>query len=180
MPRKTDTRELTHSAVQKAVARHLKKPFSTIVVDELCNGTFGYTKRLDVVAYTPNAQLIRVVECKASRADFIRGLAALPGYMALCHQFYVAAPKDLIKLSELPDGAGLMEVTSDGRVRQKRYAPKRDMEPKTYSFVLSRFLQKLIVQQSRMAEEELQKFYHERNKFTFWLRDLEREARSLL
>jgi hypothetical protein len=170
---------MNHNEAQVVIARHLKgKPYTTIVVDELCDGSFGYTRRLDVVAFTPNAKLLKVVEVKVSRTDFQRGLAKFASYMKLCHQFYVGAPAGMIAPTELPDGVGLLEITN-GRVRTKRYAPKREMEPGLYAYVLSRFLQKLIVQRDRQVEIDFLHQCQARNQFTFWMHDMEHHARTL-
>lgn len=60
---------------------------------------------------------VRVFEVKVDRGDFTKEIAHPPKYeagMSLANRFYYAAPEGMIKIDELPEGAGLFEITKDG------------------------------------------------------------------
>lgn len=103
-------------------------------------------QRLDVwaIAYWPSTQGIKRVayEVKVSRSDFLAELKnplKRRRALLLSNEFYFAAPKGLIGVSELPPEAGLVEV--DPEFRQGFHtlvaAPWRDIPPPSWRFVAS-------------------------------------------
>jgi hypothetical protein len=67
-------------------------------------------------------------EIKVDRADWRRD-DKLHNYMALCHLLYVAAPKGVVPVDELPAGVGLIEpVGQSGRLQVKRKAARREIQ----------------------------------------------------
>lgn len=69
-------------------------------------------------------------EVKVSRSDFVRD-EKWHEYLKYCNQFYIAAPKGLVKDGELPEGVGLMEVIGKGggqRLVTRRKAFYREIE----------------------------------------------------
>ena len=147
--------DLSHGRIADAAAVWLSKPFSSLVVQELSTTSWpGYGRRkfvLDVVGVTPNAGFIKIVECKSSRADFLRGREKLEIYKEFCHQLYVAAPRGMVAKDELPAGVGLLEVSDRGAARRKHPAQygRTMATPGNYTLILERVLQKLVVTQWR-------------------------------
>lgn len=141
--------ELSHQKIADAASVWLSKPFSSLVVQELASVSYAGSLvpqfRMDVVAVIPNQQRIVVVECKASRSDFLRGAEKLEAYQGFCHQLYVAAPKDMIDPDELPKGVGLLTIGARGGARSKRWPQYNQLPPGRYVQVLERVLQKLVI-----------------------------------
>ncbi len=145
--------DLSHQQVEDAASVWLSKPFSSLVVQELSTESWGWIGRpkfiLDVVGVTPNAQKIKIVECKTSRSDFKSGFEKLEIYQTFCHHLFVAAPTGMIQPEELPEGVGLLSVSQRGAARLKRWARPNQVDPAKYSLILERVLQKIIVRRSQ-------------------------------
>lgn len=143
--------EITHQQIADAVAIWLSKPFSSMVVQELSTTSWGSRTiplfRMDVVAVIPNAQRVVIVECKASRSDFKRGLPKLDVYREFCHHLYVAAPNKMIDKGELPQGVGLINIGPRGGARKATdlYPRLNALSPERYGLMLERVMQKLVV-----------------------------------
>lgn len=60
-------------------------------------------------------------EIKVSRGDF-RGDEKWQNYLKFCNKLFFAAPRGLIKKSELPDGVGLVTVGGDGSLAWEKRA----------------------------------------------------------
>ena len=92
-----------------------------------------------VMGLWPSNNLRRIaVEIKMSRGDFTREIKRpKKRHRALrySNQFYFAAPKGLIKPSELPPEAGLLEVDEHGGVHEAIPAPYRETFPPTWEFM---------------------------------------------
>lgn len=75
----------------------------------------------DVIGFGSGDHSI-LIECKVSRSDFMadkkKSFRKYPERGLGRYRFY-AAPKDLIKVSELPDNWGLIEVNDKGKARMK-------------------------------------------------------------
>lgn len=92
-----------------------------VTATEVNQGTgHNMGRRCDFMALScwPSDQYIVVgVEIKVLRADWLRELKTAHKQEAIgqfCDEWYVAAPKDLVKKEELPTGWGLLE--SDGKL----------------------------------------------------------------
>jgi hypothetical protein len=78
------------------------------------------------------------IEIKVHRSDWLRELkrpdksAVIQSY---CDFWWVCAPKGLVKLEELPETWGLLELHGEKTLRAKRKAPKLDAEPLDRRFV---------------------------------------------
>lgn len=164
---------LSTKVVTEAAVSWLSNPFNTMVVTELSESSWN-GKRLDVLSVNPNAEKIIVIEVKTSRGDFHAGKGKFEMYMRFCHQFYVAAPRGLIKPSELPAGVGLLECGDTGKIRRKEYATTRPMEERRYTQILERVLQKLCVEGSRTSQAEAWKEQNKGYAFRRWLHEHER------
>jgi len=69
-------------------------------------------------------------EIKVSRADWRRD-NKLGQYQGLCHMLWVAAPKGVVPVEELPDGVGLKELCGSGdgaRLVTKRKATRAEIQ----------------------------------------------------
>lgn len=141
---------LTADQIVVALYQHFEKRGDWLSFDELRVGT-GYGKdaeqRLDfwTMNAIPSQHFRRIAfEIKVSRADFVKELRQplkRRRALLLSNEFYFIAPRDLIKASELPPEAGLMEI---GDVFLGRYdvyikhpAPWRDTSPPTWQFLAS-------------------------------------------
>ncbi len=162
------TADLTEAAVT-----WVSKEFSKMVVAELKEPTWA--NQFDVVAITPNAKFVQIIEVKRTRSDFLRGKkeGQFERYMDYCHQFFLFTPAGLLEKSEVPKGAGLIEAWTSGVVRRKLYASRRPLSPERYLMMISCVLQKLIVEGHRWSQETTRKQQHEsydrRWKFQTWL-----------
>jgi hypothetical protein len=79
----------------------------------------------DGIGFRSDASIL--VECKASRADFLRDckkrFRQLP-WMGMGEWRFFMAPKGLIQVSELPEGWGLIEVNDKGKARRIAGGPQ--------------------------------------------------------
>ena len=67
----------------------------------------------DVVGINIKRREIRIIEIKATRADYIRDKKLLDldsSYYKHCHYFYIMCPKDIIQLDDVPKEYGLIWV----------------------------------------------------------------------
>jgi len=121
--------ELTHGEIVALLAkRHSKDVF----VPECKTGPtwYGNPIRLDAWAMPRSWAHWDTwgYEVKASRADFLQD-DKWPRYLDYCHHFAFVCPWEMIKVSEVPEGAGLIWVTSGGhRLHTKVKAPRREIE----------------------------------------------------
>lgn len=104
--------------------------------------------RIDVFAqrfWSGGVGPIRVAyEIKVSRADFlaeVRNPEKRTKAIELSNQFYFAAPKGLLRASEIPEDCGLVEVDGQWRSRVKVKAPSSGARP--YSEEEVRYLLRL-------------------------------------
>jgi hypothetical protein len=123
----------------------LKKWLSDAIVFEEFRVESGYgyvsEKRIDLFQINPipsdrNART--AYEIKISRNDFTRELnKPLKRWagMLFTNRFYFVAPKGMIKIKEVPDECGLIEVDEEGTVTVKIKAPWRESMSPTWPFV---------------------------------------------
>ena len=79
-------------------------------------------------------------EIKVSRSDFlheIKNPQKRKQAMKVCNLFYFVAPKGLIKVDEVPDDCGLIEISESGRFNWTKKVPWRDTEPPSWKFIAS-------------------------------------------
>lgn len=80
-------------------------------------------------------------EIKISRGDFLNELKhpeKREFALSISNQFYFISPPDLIKIEELPEEAGLIELNENGILIYKKKAPKRNPDFKfTWGFSAS-------------------------------------------
>ena len=118
---------------------------SAVVVREVANATgFGATRRIDALAlgcWPSRGLFVHAIEVKVSRSDFRRELKKPKKAETIakyCDTFWIAAPKDVVPLDELPNGWGLLEL-KDGakKVRVKKKAASLELVELSRGFVMS-------------------------------------------
>ena len=107
---------------------------SWVVFQELQEGTrYGYRQRIDLWAMCvwQSKGMERIAyEIKVSRSDLLAELRhpwKREYALRVSNRFYFATPPGLMKLSELPEEAGLVEVYPDGKVSFRKGAPRREL-----------------------------------------------------
>jgi hypothetical protein len=120
---------MTHSEMCKLAVMWLKRPYSRgghgckVAIDECQTGWSGEIP--DAIGYCSTGQPLRdgtvLVECKVSRADFLADRTK-PHRQAggVGNWRYFMAPEGLIKLDELPQKWGLVEVNARGHLKLRR------------------------------------------------------------
>lgn len=79
-----------------------------------------------------SGNLIHGVEVKVSRSDWLTELRdpeKAEAFRPYCDHWWLAVPDAAIVRDDLPDGWGLLVVGRDGRLRQRRAAPRLDRQP---------------------------------------------------
>ena len=95
------------------------------------------------------------IEVKVSRGDFngeLRRPTKRDSALRITNQFYFAAPLGLIRPTEIPPEAGLIEVDASGIARITLEAPHREVYGWTLPFVAS--LARRVQQRDRQDEAE--------------------------
>ncbi|TGE35912.1 hypothetical protein E4K67_22615 [Desulfosporosinus fructosivorans] len=89
----------------------------------------------------PSRNFVRIAyEIKVSRSDFLKEIKhpeKRTQALQMSNQFYFVAPVGLIKASELPPEAGLIEVKDEWESRMKVRAPVREAVDPTWQFFAS-------------------------------------------
>jgi hypothetical protein len=128
----------------------------TVLLEQVANGTgFDAGRWIDAVVFEmwPSKGFIRrAFELKVSRTDFLRELNN-PVKFQWCfkhfHQFWYVAPKDVIQVEELPQGAGWLYPSSGGKLITGRIA-SHNTNPELNDELLASFM--------RSADKEKEKF----------------------
>lgn len=127
--------EMTSGDIINALRDHYD-PKAYAMLTEVRNATgFGTrTRTADalVMSLWPSRGIHLIgFEIKISRNDFAKELAdpsKAEEFARFCAQWFIAAPKGLIKPEELPTGWGLCEVAETGKVRFVKPSPPREKE----------------------------------------------------
>jgi hypothetical protein len=90
---------------------------------------FGSHLRIDGLAIARTWSPVRVTgyEVKVERGDWLRD-SKWEAYLAMCHVLFVVAPKDIVRLDELPQGVGLIEAAGERGLRTVRKAAYRAID----------------------------------------------------
>ena len=113
---------------------------SCVVISELPDSTGQEERRIDLFVmflWNMHGQKRIAYEVKVSRADFlseIRHPEKRAFALSVSNEYYFVTPPGLVRPSEIPEEAGLVEVSSSG-VRVKRKAPFRVTERPPWYFV---------------------------------------------
>ncbi len=155
---------VTSGAIVAKLRTHFEKDGKGqyVVATEVNEGTGGAMgRRADLLAmgcWPSSGYVLTGFEIKVSRADWLRELADTTKADAVgkfCDYWYVAAPKGLVKIEELPTGWGLMEATEQG-VRTAQRAVKRVTAEYTPAFFAS--MLRRVSQGGLCAEEKLSEY----------------------
>lgn len=90
---------------------------------------FSATRTIDAIAldlWPSRGMELHGLEVKTSRADFRREIAdpaKMDAFAAYLDRFWVVAPVGIVPVDELPSTWGLLELISNGTIRQKVPAP---------------------------------------------------------
>jgi hypothetical protein len=110
-------------------AKHGRDLFFSEVKD---GPTWGGTHlRLDAIAIRKSWSPVRIMayEVKVSRSDWLND-RKWEAYLPLAHELSIVAPKDVVRLDELPEKVGLFEVAATGgALRTQRKPTFREIEP---------------------------------------------------
>lgn len=138
--------EMTSGDIVNALRDHYDpKAYAMLTEVRNATGFGGRTRTADalVMSLWPSRGIHLIgFEVKVSRNDFAKELAdpsKAEEFARFCAQWFIAAPKGLIKPEELPPGWGLCEVAETGKVRFVKPSPPREPEPPTWDFVASIF-----------------------------------------
>jgi hypothetical protein len=86
--------------------------------------------RADACGVNLKRKEVRVVECKASRADFLRDKKlqdARKSYLPHCTYFYICCPPGVVTVKDVPGAYGLLYVDAKGKVTTVR-APRKNKD----------------------------------------------------
>lgn len=105
---------VTHSELVEFAALYLRRSCN-IVITEMASGA---VEEPDAIGFNSSNSIL--VECKASRSDFLsdKRKPYRHGESGMGTQRYYCCPRGLIKRDELPERWGLLEV-ADGTIRAK-------------------------------------------------------------
>ena len=122
----------------------MHSPTDWAFFEELRVGT-GFGKdneqRMDAWAinYFPSKKnVVRCYEVKSSRSDFfveIQKPQKRKAGLRLSNEFYFVAPKNMLKVHEIPPECGLLEVDENNAITIKIRAPYRNTIPPTFLFL---------------------------------------------
>jgi hypothetical protein len=138
---------VTHTAgsVRNALKSHFPHPEYGLIF-EVAQGTgMNANRRLDAMAmslWPSRGLLLYGIEIKVSRSDWRRekaNPAKAEELARFCHQFYIAAPNDVVPRDELPPNWGLLEVDDAGKVGVTKPAATLAPEPPGYQFLAAVF-----------------------------------------
>lgn len=138
-----ETKNVTAADIRVALRERFPDE-SHALLFEVANGTGARAKRYaDAVAmglWPSHGLEINGIEIKISRSDWKRELKdhrKADEIARYCHRWWVAAPKGVVPVDELPTPWGLLELQDNGKLRQRVAAPKQEPVTPDRSFVAS-------------------------------------------
>ena len=105
----------SHDALVNLAGQWLARRGNVVVITELSSAA-GETP--DALGFDGAGST--VIECKTSRSDFKADAQKCfrhEAWRGMGQKRYYMAPKDLLKLEDLPDGWGLIEISDTGKAR---------------------------------------------------------------
>jgi hypothetical protein len=135
---------VTAADVRAALKRYYGQPNYGIVFEVAQATGFNARRHLDAMAmglWPSRGLTLYGIEVKASRYDWRKELEQPQKAEELarfCDYFYVAAPKDVVPLNEVPDKWGLLELRGETIVEAKA-ASKHEAEPTGRPFLAAIF-----------------------------------------
>lgn len=131
--------------VRAALKRHFAQPTYGIVFEVAQATGFRANRHLDAMAMGlwPSRGLdIHGIEVKVNYYDWKRERDTPEKAEELarfCDFFWIAAPKGIVPISELPLAWGLLEVDEDGRIKEAKAAAKTSAQPVGREFLAAVF-----------------------------------------
>lgn len=128
-------------------------------VEQVPNGTgSAHNRTCDALAMSlwPSRGLhLHGFEVKVGRSDWlkeIQDVSKAAAFSVSCHYWWIAAPKEIVELSELPSDWGLISPTASGNLRVKKPATYCDT-PATPSFSLLAGIFRACCKQSPLEQQ---------------------------
>lgn len=126
---------MTAAEVRRALKAYYPHPNFGILYEVAQATGFNANRHLDAMAMGlwPSRGLhLNGIEIKVSRADFRREIEQPQKAEELakyCDYFFVAAPRGVVPVAEVPEKWGLLEVLETGKIRETKAASKHDALP---------------------------------------------------
>lgn len=165
VPHRTSKRFVTEDDLMELLRqRHAKDVF----VGQCKNGKtwFGDHQRFDAWAMKRSwaRPLTICYEIKVSRSDWLKDEKWHAG-LDYCNEFYLVAPRDVIKVEEVPDHVGLLCPTSTlGRMQTLKKAPRREVKipEELYRYILMSRVEIVPPRGGRdLPPEDTREFWHQ-------------------
>lgn len=121
-----------HQAIQDTSVRWLKRqqdgPHRRSGCSVVITDLVSYAGEIpDVIGW--NSDISILIECKASRADFLRDSKKLYRLVrGMGNRRYFAAPAGLLTPEEIPDGWGLLEMDGAGTISITKHAVEEPLQ----------------------------------------------------
>ncbi len=138
--------EVTRDIFARLRARYADDRNGYVLLEDVGDGAgFGNSGWSDAIAMQtwPSKGLAFIgFEVKASRSDWKRELdrpGKNAGWLACCHEWYVAAPDGVVQLAELPAGWGLMLPSGATNLRIAKRSDRPAPEPVTMDMIAAIF-----------------------------------------
>jgi len=115
--------------VESNIHKHLKQQgmyfLKTKVTDVVCTEVKYRNLRsiADVGGINLKRQEVRIIECKASKQDFIRDkklMSIEKSYYKHCHYFYILCPENIIQINDIPNEYGLLWLNDKDKIIVKQ------------------------------------------------------------
>jgi hypothetical protein len=106
----------------------------------MSGGAERYADGLAVSVFPSRGIWFAGIEVKVSRSDWLRELkdaAKSEAIQRFCAYWWIATPPGIVKVEELPQTWGLIEVGEGGKCKRVKAAPELQPEPPSVSFVAS-------------------------------------------
>jgi hypothetical protein len=133
---------ILNTAHAREMLRKRFAPPEWTLMEEVAPATGGGTRYADAVAmnlWRSRGHQVVGFEIKASRGDWLRELKQpekAEDVYQYCDQWWIVAPRGIVKEGELPVSWGLFELRDSGVVQVKA-APKLEPDPLTREFIAS-------------------------------------------
>jgi len=142
-----DTKQKTAKIYELLNARYSGRDWIHIQECRFSTGYEGHAQRqFDFFVISSRAGNITYgFEVKASRADFLKDLADKDKQFALrmySNYFYYVCPKDMIKIEEIPEWAGLMYANLEGMLYKQNDGKEIMLNPNVYNVKTAPYFQR--------------------------------------
>ena len=141
-----------------------KKHYKDIFVSECKNGSTYFSrdlKKLDAWVMPRSWSKLKFIgyEIKVNRQDFLKD-NKYHKYMKLCNEFYIVTSKGICNKDEVPEKAGLLELSNTGN----RFFTRKKAMYREIDFPQDLFIYILMCRAKIIKNE----YYHEMNNKEYW------------